>query len=256
MLRVHRALGPGLLESAYQACLARELRCRGIEVGCEVEDVPLIKDGIKRMANGYEGIRRLSCALCVFAVNLFVHADRVEQLRFQSVEFGLNRVSHSRTVASGPVTRRPQGVNGYQGFDLGCMNVWNAPGTTDAMEPRPDFALFFFSVVGRVLRSNPRCLVKSACLFFAKSRLFSVGKSRTNCDRVSMPFAGTQGPLHVFGKDGLGDWHREIDPRSDVVRRIGNPSYGSFATASRLAAIRSATPGLPVAVRAKRTNPS
>ena len=30
MLKVHRALGPGLLESAYQACLAHELRCRGI----------------------------------------------------------------------------------------------------------------------------------------------------------------------------------------------------------------------------------
>jgi len=36
MLKVHRALGPGLLESAYQACLAYELRCRGIDVGCEV----------------------------------------------------------------------------------------------------------------------------------------------------------------------------------------------------------------------------
>jgi len=36
MLKVHRALGPGLLESTYQACLAYELRCRGIDVGCEV----------------------------------------------------------------------------------------------------------------------------------------------------------------------------------------------------------------------------
>ena len=27
MLKVHRALGPGLLESTYQACLAYELRC-------------------------------------------------------------------------------------------------------------------------------------------------------------------------------------------------------------------------------------
>jgi hypothetical protein len=36
MLKVHRALGPGLLESAYQTCLALELRCRDIEVGCEV----------------------------------------------------------------------------------------------------------------------------------------------------------------------------------------------------------------------------
>ena len=35
MLKVHRALGPGLLESAYQACLAHELRSRGNEVACE-----------------------------------------------------------------------------------------------------------------------------------------------------------------------------------------------------------------------------
>ena len=36
MLKVHRALGPGLPESTYQTCLAHELRCRAIEVGCEV----------------------------------------------------------------------------------------------------------------------------------------------------------------------------------------------------------------------------
>jgi hypothetical protein len=35
-VKVHRALGAGLLESAYQVCLAHELRCRGLEVGCEV----------------------------------------------------------------------------------------------------------------------------------------------------------------------------------------------------------------------------
>ncbi len=29
---VHTALGPGLLESAYEACLAHELRCRGMAV--------------------------------------------------------------------------------------------------------------------------------------------------------------------------------------------------------------------------------
>jgi GxxExxY protein len=31
-LRVHRALGPGLLESAYEACLEYELRKRGLSV--------------------------------------------------------------------------------------------------------------------------------------------------------------------------------------------------------------------------------
>jgi GxxExxY protein len=40
-IKVHRALGPGLLESAYQACLTYELRQRGLAVECEVEQ-PLI----------------------------------------------------------------------------------------------------------------------------------------------------------------------------------------------------------------------
>jgi GxxExxY protein len=31
-IEVHRALGPGLLESAYEACLAHELRLRGLDV--------------------------------------------------------------------------------------------------------------------------------------------------------------------------------------------------------------------------------
>ena len=35
-IKVHRALGPGLLESAYQACLAHELRTRQHRVECEV----------------------------------------------------------------------------------------------------------------------------------------------------------------------------------------------------------------------------
>jgi len=49
-------------------------------------------------------------ALGVFAVNHFLHADRVERLRFQPVGA---LPSESRTGASSPVTRQPQGVNGY-----------------------------------------------------------------------------------------------------------------------------------------------
>jgi len=36
-IKVHRALGPGLLESAYQHCLAHELRKRGLQVDCEAD---------------------------------------------------------------------------------------------------------------------------------------------------------------------------------------------------------------------------
>jgi len=41
---VHRALGPGLLESAYEACLKYELEKRGLKTECEVS-LPLMYDG-------------------------------------------------------------------------------------------------------------------------------------------------------------------------------------------------------------------
>ena len=43
---VHSRLGPGLLESANKACLAYELRKRGLEVETEVP-LPLVYDGLK-----------------------------------------------------------------------------------------------------------------------------------------------------------------------------------------------------------------
>ena len=45
-MTVHTALGPGLLESTYQACLAQELRNRGMTVRSEVP-VPVVYEGIK-----------------------------------------------------------------------------------------------------------------------------------------------------------------------------------------------------------------
>ncbi|NSW94259.1 MAG: GxxExxY protein [Bacteroidales bacterium] len=44
--KVHTSLGPGLLESAYKACLAYELRKKGMKVE-EEKDVPLIYEEIK-----------------------------------------------------------------------------------------------------------------------------------------------------------------------------------------------------------------
>ena len=45
-IRVHRSLGPGLLESAYQACLAMELRNAGLWVETEV-DLPIGYKGVE-----------------------------------------------------------------------------------------------------------------------------------------------------------------------------------------------------------------
>ncbi len=44
-LHVHRTLGPGLLESAYQRCLEYELLKRGVPVSCEVI-LPVAYDGV------------------------------------------------------------------------------------------------------------------------------------------------------------------------------------------------------------------
>lgn len=45
-VKIHRHLGPGLLESAYQACLEKELTDRGLHVLCEVP-VPLVYEGMR-----------------------------------------------------------------------------------------------------------------------------------------------------------------------------------------------------------------
>ncbi len=44
-IEVHRALGPGLLESAYRRCLMQELRLREVSVDAEVP-VPLLYKGL------------------------------------------------------------------------------------------------------------------------------------------------------------------------------------------------------------------
>lgn len=50
-MKVHTALGPGLLESAYEACLRHELEKRGLSTEQQV-DLPVEYDGI-RIALGY-----------------------------------------------------------------------------------------------------------------------------------------------------------------------------------------------------------
>ena len=45
-MKVHTALGPGLLESAYEACLKHELSKRGFKVLSQVI-LPVIYDGVE-----------------------------------------------------------------------------------------------------------------------------------------------------------------------------------------------------------------
>jgi GxxExxY protein len=45
-ISVHRTLGPGLLESAYEACLFHELVARGLKVERQ-KPLPLVYEGVK-----------------------------------------------------------------------------------------------------------------------------------------------------------------------------------------------------------------
>jgi GxxExxY protein len=44
--RVHARLGPGLLESAYKACLAHELKAAGLAIESE-KQLPVIYEGVR-----------------------------------------------------------------------------------------------------------------------------------------------------------------------------------------------------------------
>ena len=50
-MKVHTALGPGLMESAYEACLAYELRTLGLKVARQVT-LPIVYSGVK-LDEGY-----------------------------------------------------------------------------------------------------------------------------------------------------------------------------------------------------------
>ena len=45
-MKVHSALGPGLLESAYEACLLFELHRRGLKAARQVE-LPVVYEGVR-----------------------------------------------------------------------------------------------------------------------------------------------------------------------------------------------------------------
>ena len=45
-IEVHRELGPGLLESAYEQCFCHELNLRGLVFQCQL-DLPVVYKGLK-----------------------------------------------------------------------------------------------------------------------------------------------------------------------------------------------------------------
>lgn len=68
--RVHTTLGPGLLESAYEAVLAYELEKRGLSVACQ-QALPLVYEGV-HLGVGY-------CADMIVEGKIIVELKSVEK---------------------------------------------------------------------------------------------------------------------------------------------------------------------------------
>src|SRR6266700_1311520 len=113
-MKVHSALGPGLLESAYQACLAYELRKSGFDVKTEVE-LPVIYDGI-HIDLGYRidlivndrVIVELKCAEKIAPIH---EAQIISYLRLSKKSVGLLINFHVRHLRDG-IKRFVEGLTG------------------------------------------------------------------------------------------------------------------------------------------------
>jgi GxxExxY protein len=91
-IKIHRRLGPGLLESAYEACLAYEIGNRGLRVERE-KAVPLIYESVKldcgfRVDLVVEG--RVAVELkCKEALHPVDEAQLLSHLRLLNISVGL-----------------------------------------------------------------------------------------------------------------------------------------------------------------------
>jgi len=111
-IEVHRRLGPGLLESAYRACLAYELRKRGFEVREEVP-VPVVYDDVK-LECGFRADLLVNRRVVVelkakTAIHPVDKAQTLSHLRLLGLRFGLLINFHEVKLVDG-VHRI---VNGY-----------------------------------------------------------------------------------------------------------------------------------------------
>jgi GxxExxY protein len=91
-MKVHSVLGPGLLESAYQGCLAHELRNRGLKTLSQV-GLPVIYEGEKielgyRMDLVVEN-RVIVEVKCVEAIHPVHQAQLLSYMRLSGIQVGL-----------------------------------------------------------------------------------------------------------------------------------------------------------------------
>jgi len=103
-MKVHSALGPGLLESAYEACLSYELRKQGLNVESQVE-LPVVYEGV-RIDLGYRidllvndlVVVELKCVEKIASVH---EAQIISYLRLNKRNVGLLINFHVRHLRDG-----------------------------------------------------------------------------------------------------------------------------------------------------------
>lgn len=91
-MKVHSALGPGLLESAYHACLLHELRKQGLTLASQV-GLPVVYDG-EKIDLGYRIDLIVSDLVivevkCVEAINPVHQAQLLSYMRLSGRQVGL-----------------------------------------------------------------------------------------------------------------------------------------------------------------------
>lgn len=112
-MRVHTALGPGLLESAYRACLTHELRKQGLRVSSEV-GLPVVYQG-EKIDLGYRIDLIVSDSViveikCVEAINPVHKSQLLSYMRLSGRHVGLLINFHVEHLRDG-IKRM---VDGYQ----------------------------------------------------------------------------------------------------------------------------------------------
>jgi GxxExxY protein len=91
-IKVHRKLGPGLLESAYEACLAYELEKLGLQVQRQ-KAVPLVYENVK-LECGFRADLVVASRVvveikCKEALHPVDHAQLLSHLRLLNLQVGL-----------------------------------------------------------------------------------------------------------------------------------------------------------------------
>lgn len=112
-MQVHSILGPGLLESAYQACLARELRKRGFHVDIQV-GLPVVYEG-EKLDLGYRIDLLVENQViveikCVEAIHPVHEAQLLSYLRLSKRNVGLLINFHVASLKDG-IKRMVDGWN-------------------------------------------------------------------------------------------------------------------------------------------------